>query len=376
VVCLIVYTILFGESDFHKGGCIGWLHWLLTSGLCTCYKRCCIKVCGQRAYKASTGVEDYCCNKPNPFMQLFYGSLVIGGYYVFVTDGLPFIRPPYIPTYQGYFAHIGTAITLIIFLCASISDPGTINKSTVSLFSQSFPYDQILYTEKQCETCKITRPARSKHCRICNRCVSRFDHHCPWINNCVGEKNLKWFLSFLFSTAALCTYCTWMCAKILFAVVEIGGFKNMGYIDRITKRWTPLPYSYVLRVMLSEGGLVMPLGIFTLVLAVVVYAFWSYHIYLIVRNTTTNETYKWKQVKHSLNYWKAEKEKKEKEEKEEKEKGAKTTRVKKRGQEKETSREISIMEKKHLKNVYNQGIWKNFWEVIYPQCSRKKIKFN
>lgn len=45
------------------------------------------------------------------------------------------------------------------------------------------------FLSRLCHSCKCFRPLRAKHCRICNRCVSYFDHHCPFIYNCIGLKN-------------------------------------------------------------------------------------------------------------------------------------------------------------------------------------------
>lgn len=54
-----------------------------------------------------------------------------------------------------------------------------------------------------CADCEVVRTDRSRHCSICNRCIERFDHHCPWVNNCVGIDNHGVFMSFLLSMLTL-----------------------------------------------------------------------------------------------------------------------------------------------------------------------------
>ncbi|XP_039888900.1 palmitoyltransferase ZDHHC23-A-like [Simochromis diagramma] len=46
----------------------------------------------------------------------------------------------------------------------------------------------------RCPLCKIMRPPRAGHCRTCGSCVQRLDHHCIWINSCVGQANHRSFL--------------------------------------------------------------------------------------------------------------------------------------------------------------------------------------
>ena len=43
--------------------------------------------------------------------------------------------------------------------------------------------------ESICPHCEIVKSSRTYHCSICAKCVERYDHHCPWINNCVGVGN-------------------------------------------------------------------------------------------------------------------------------------------------------------------------------------------
>ncbi|KAF0923922.1 hypothetical protein E2562_007762 [Oryza meyeriana var. granulata] len=59
---------------------------------------------------------------------------------------------------------------------------------------------------RYCQKCGQYKPPRAHHCRVCKRCVLKMDHHCIWINNCVGHKNYKIFFIFVLYAVIACFY--------------------------------------------------------------------------------------------------------------------------------------------------------------------------
>ena len=91
-----------------------------------------------------------------------------------------------------------TPIIAISFLIASVKDPGYLRPGHdfLDILKSVHPCEM-------CPDCQVLRTPRSRHCAICNRCVERFDHHCPWLNNCVGMNNHNEFIVFLVSLTVM-----------------------------------------------------------------------------------------------------------------------------------------------------------------------------
>ncbi|XP_067328552.1 palmitoyltransferase ZDHHC3-A-like isoform X2 [Anolis sagrei] len=105
-------------------------------------------------------------------------------------------------------------IVVMLLAChtrAVFADPGMVPLPDTALdFSDLRSSNSAPHKSSQdwtvCNRCETYRPPRAHHCRICHRCVRRMDHHCPWINNCVGELNQKYFIQFLFYTGLASLY--------------------------------------------------------------------------------------------------------------------------------------------------------------------------
>mmetsp|Transcript_99362 Transcript_99362/g.155365 ORF Transcript_99362/g.155365 Transcript_99362/m.155365 type:complete len:339 (+) Transcript_99362:104-1120(+) len=117
---------------------------------------------------------------------------------------------------------------------------------------------------RHCKWCLKYKPDRTHHCRVCNLCVLKMDHHCPWIYNCVGFRNHKFFFLLL------------VYALLDLSLVSITMFDTVWWSTRVD-------VSIVTMISLLFGE---TLAMFLLVLII---AFLSFHVWLMTKAMTTVE---------------------------------------------------------------------------------------
>ncbi|KPA77562.1 putative Zinc finger DHHC domain containing transmembrane protein [Leptomonas pyrrhocoris] len=141
---------------------------------------------------------------------------------------------------------------------------------------------------QECSTCHVPRPSRGKHCRLCHRCVRRFDHHCPWINNDVAEGTMRYFLGFLFWHAISCT---WACLDLFRNIRQfLIAHHAWGWVLRHPGgRSIPLDLSTYLVIVINYHMLEACLLFFAFFIGLVLYGFWAYQMTFAMANLTVND---------------------------------------------------------------------------------------
>mmetsp|Transcript_8060 Transcript_8060/g.15630 ORF Transcript_8060/g.15630 Transcript_8060/m.15630 type:complete len:277 (-) Transcript_8060:227-1057(-) len=160
------------------------------------------------------------------------------------------------------------------YLCSFTSPGYTIDEDKIDL-AEKFEGNC-----RYCFKCDRPKPPRCHHCSICNRCVLSMDHHCPWMGTCIGKRNYKFFILFLF-------------------YMELGSIYS-----------TATVYSYTPNLVQIQGGTLTTssLPIFcsfslTGAITAALFILGSWHLYLIRHSSSTLDIFddweeeKWKHPK-------------------------------------------------------------------------------
>lgn len=204
---------------------------------------------------------------------------------------------PLLSTAQKVKGSLAVILPWIFFYLSAASDPGYISQFNHHDQMALYPYDfSIFYPGQTCRTCYFLKPARSKHCSICKRCISKFDHHCIFINNCVGYRNHHFFILLISTTALLTVYATYVGLSLLSASIQkelpIWTFYGKGYT------WTQ--YGNILAWAFNKHLRIGAITLLCLLSSPLVLGLLVYHLYLIWAGTTTNETLKWSDLRSDM----------------------------------------------------------------------------
>ncbi|KAK9822988.1 hypothetical protein WJX81_001434 [Elliptochloris bilobata] len=141
---------------------------------------------------------------PNAYQAaaLLVGLTLVAGYYSITVPLIqsPALRIAAAALYTGLAAL--TAVFYIVVMLTDPSDPGL----TLTAASRKGACVAESALQEHCHLCQAQVLITSKHCRRCNRCTKHFDHHCVWLNNCIGGANYRGFIALLTAALALAGY--------------------------------------------------------------------------------------------------------------------------------------------------------------------------
>ncbi|KAG5014432.1 hypothetical protein AAZX31_08G009700 [Glycine max] len=155
---------------------------------------------------------------------------------------------------------------------------GTDNSNNRQISLSRFPRTKdvilngITLKVKYCDTCMLYRPLRASHCSVCDNCVERFDHHCPWVGQCIGLRNYRFYYMFVFSATLLCLYVHAFCWVYIVKIKDSEAISIWKAMSKTIASIVLIVYTFLCSWFV--GGLTI------------------FHTYLISTNQSTYENFK------------------------------------------------------------------------------------
>ncbi|TRY80213.1 hypothetical protein DNTS_032304 [Danionella cerebrum] len=177
------------------------------------------------------------------------------------------VSPAFPPCFCSIFVFVMANFTMAMFMDAGVypradGDEDRDEDLVAPLF-KSVCVRGVQVRMKWCSSCHFYRPPRCSHCSVCDHCVEDFDHHCPWVNNCIGRRNYRFFVLFLFSLSLLMVGV--FSGALLFVLDHLESLQELHTAVSLT-------------VMVVSGVFFIP-----------VVGLSCFHLVLVARGRTTNE---------------------------------------------------------------------------------------
>ena len=126
-------------------------------------------------------------------------SLTSSAIYIAYKVGLTYYQENYNVYYTTFLVILGNYLkinVLFYYWHAFFTNPGRVPIKT----------DDIKTITTICKKCIHPKPPRTHHCSVCDTCVLKMDHHCPWINGCIGHFNHRYFFLYMFYMVIGCLF--------------------------------------------------------------------------------------------------------------------------------------------------------------------------